>query len=94
MLAYMNEEAFNQTIKTGKMTYFSRSRNTLWVKGETSGHLQYIKSMYLDCDADTLLIEVEQVGVACHTGSYSCFFNEVLPEVKKITFVGDEHAYD
>lgn len=92
MLAYVNEEAYDMMLKTHETYFYSRSRQELWHKGETSGHLQYIKSMYLDCDADTLLIEVEQVGVACHTGSYACFFNEVLPEVKKITFVGDEHA--
>ena len=74
MLAYMNEEAFNQTIKTGKMTYFSRSRNCLWVKGETSGHFQYVKSLTIDCDYDTLLAKVEQVGAACHTGNPTCFF--------------------
>ncbi len=79
MVAYMNEEAFNHTLKTGKMTYFSRSRNELWVKGDTSGHYQYMKSLTTDCDKDTLLAKVSQVGAACHTGSYSCFFNEVVP---------------
>lgn len=74
MLAYMNEEAFNQTIKTGKMTYFSRSRQQLWVKGETSGHFQYVKSLTIDCDYDTLLAKVDQVGAACHTGNPTCFF--------------------
>ena len=79
MVAYMNEEAFQNTIRTGKMTYYSRSRNELWVKGETSGHFQYMKSLTADCDKDTLLAKVSQVGAACHTGSYSCFFNEVVP---------------
>ena len=74
MLAYMNEEAFNQTIKTGRMTYYSRSRQTLWVKGETSGHFQYVKSLTIDCDLDTLLAKVDQVGAACHTGNPTCFF--------------------
>lgn len=74
MLAYMNEEAFYQTIKTGKMTYYSRSRKTLWVKGETSGHFQYVKSLTIDCDCDTLLAKVEQIGPACHTGNPTCFF--------------------
>ncbi len=78
-VAYMNEEAFQNTIRTGKMTYYSRSRNTLWVKGETSGHFQYMKSLTADCDKDTLLAKVSQVGAACHTGRYSCFFNEVIP---------------
>ncbi|MFV0364328.1 MAG: bifunctional phosphoribosyl-AMP cyclohydrolase/phosphoribosyl-ATP diphosphatase HisIE [Suipraeoptans sp.] len=77
MLAYMNEDAFYQTIKTGKMTYFSRSRKSLWVKGETSGHTQYLKSLNLDCDNDTLLAKVDQIGAACHTGNPTCFFNPV-----------------
>ncbi len=78
MLAYMNEEAFQNTIQSGRMTYYSRSRQEQWVKGETSGHYQYVKSLYADCDKDTLLAKVSQVGVACHTGSYSCFFNEII----------------
>lgn len=78
MVAYMDEEAFNSTIKTGRMTYYSRSRKSKWVKGETSGHFQYVKSLTADCDKDTLLAKVSQVGVACHTGNYSCFFNEVV----------------
>ncbi len=73
MLAYMNEEAFNTTLETGKMTYWSRSRNELWTKGLTSGHLQFVKSLTLDCDNDTILAKVEQIGAACHTGNYSCF---------------------
>lgn len=77
MVAYMNEEAYNQTISTGKMTYFSRSRNELWLKGETSGHYQYVKSLTADCDMDTILAKVSQVGAACHTGARSCFFNEI-----------------
>ena len=77
MVAYMNEEAYNQTIASGKMTYFSRSRNKLWLKGETSGHFQYVKSLTADCDMDTILAKVSQVGVACHTGARSCFFNEI-----------------
>jgi len=78
MLAYMNEEAFDNTLATGKMTYYSRSRNELWVKGLTSGHFQYLKSLTLDCDNDTILAKVSQVGVACHTGAYSCFFNDLV----------------
>ena len=78
MLAYMNEEAFNTTLETGKMTYWSRSRNELWTKGLTSGHLQFVKSLTLDCDNDTILAKVSQVGVACHTGNQSCFFNEIV----------------
>lgn len=78
MLAYMNEEAFNKTIETGVMTYYSRSRNELWIKGLTSGHYQYVKDMYIDCDNDTILVHVAQIGAACHTGSYSCFYKEAF----------------
>ena len=77
MLAYMNEEAYNMTLETGRMTYYSRSRNEIWVKGLTSGHFQYVESLHLDCDNDTLLAKVKQVGNACHTGAYSCFFKRV-----------------
>lgn len=77
MMAYMNEEAYDQTIHTGRMTYFSRSRGQLWLKGETSGHFQYVKSLTADCDMDTILAKVSQVGAACHTGARSCFFNEI-----------------
>lgn len=78
MLAYMNEESFIQTIETGKMTYYSRSRQALWVKGKTSDHYQYVKSMQIDCDKDTILAKVSQVGVACHTGRPSCFFRDLI----------------
>lgn len=76
MLAYINEEAWNHTVKTGHMTYYSRSRNELWEKGLTSGHFQFVKSVYADCDSDTLLVKVYQVGAACHTGRRSCFFKK------------------
>jgi phosphoribosyl-ATP pyrophosphohydrolase/phosphoribosyl-AMP cyclohydrolase len=78
MLAYMNEEAYNKTVVTGRMTYFSRSRQELWIKGETSGHFQYMKELSIDCDKDTLLAKVLQVGVACHTGNKSCFYTELV----------------
>ena len=78
MVAYMNEEAYEMTVHTGKMTYYSRSRNELWIKGDTSGHYQYVKSLTADCDMDTILAKVSQVGNACHTGSHSCFFNEIV----------------
>ncbi|MDE5780705.1 MAG: bifunctional phosphoribosyl-AMP cyclohydrolase/phosphoribosyl-ATP diphosphatase HisIE [Lachnospiraceae bacterium] len=78
MMAYMNEEAFNTTIKTGRMTYYSRSRKELWVKGLTSGHFQYVKSLTIDCDNDTLLAKVKQIGAACHTGNRTCFFNTLV----------------
>ena len=78
MLAYMNPDAFNATLSTGKATYYSRSRQTLWVKGETSGNIQRIKEIYIDCDNDTVLLKVEQLGgAACHTGHRSCFHKKV-----------------
>lgn len=78
MLAYMNEEAFHTTLRTGKMTYWSRSRQELWTKGLTSGHLQYVKSLTLDCDNDTILAKVAQIGAACHTGNRTCFFQPLI----------------
>lgn len=78
MVAYMNEEAYRMTLQSGKMTYYSRSRDELWVKGETSGHYQYVKSLTADCDKDTILAKVSQVGAACHTGAHSCFFNKIM----------------
>lgn len=78
MLAYMNEEAFLCTINSGKMTYYSRSRQEIWLKGETSGHIQYVKSLTADCDYDTILAKVSQIGVACHTGNPTCFFNSIV----------------
>jgi phosphoribosyl-AMP cyclohydrolase len=77
MLAYMNTESLALTISTGSATYFSRSRNELWVKGETSGHTQKVHSISLDCDGDALLITVEQTGVACHTGDRTCFHQSI-----------------
>ena len=85
MLAWMNDEALGLTLSTGLATYFSRSRGTLWVKGETSGHHQYVRSVALDCDGDALLVRVDQVGVACHTGERSCFHNTI----KTIEQVGE-----
>ena len=78
MLAYMDRDAFNATLSTGKATYYSRSRQTLWVKGETSGNVQLVKEVRIDCDDDTVLIKVEQLGgAACHTGHRSCFYKKV-----------------
>ncbi len=77
MVAYMNGEAYEKTIETGRMTYYSRSRQSLWIKGETSGHYQYVRSITADCDKDTILAKVRQIGAACHTGARSCFFNEI-----------------
>lgn len=97
MLAYMNEEAFNTTIRIGKMTYYSRSRQELWIKGLTSGHTQYVKSLTADCDYDTILAKVSQVGgIACHTGAPSCFFNEIIKKeyVEKNPLKVLESVYD
>ncbi|MBC2711333.1 MAG: phosphoribosyl-AMP cyclohydrolase [Desulfosarcina sp.] len=78
MLAFMNQAAWEETLKTGRATYYSRTRNTLWVKGLTSGHIQHVKEIRVDCDADTVLLKVEQVGgAACHTGYASCFYRKV-----------------
>ncbi len=78
MLAYMNKEAFEKTVETGVMTYYSRSRQELWLKGDTSGHFQYVKSLTIDCDNDTILAKVQQIGAACHTGSKTCFFTDLV----------------
>ncbi|MBR3772145.1 MAG: bifunctional phosphoribosyl-AMP cyclohydrolase/phosphoribosyl-ATP diphosphatase HisIE [Clostridium sp.] len=78
MVAYMNEEAYNKTVETGRMTYWSRSRNELWCKGDTSGHYQYVMELKLDCDKDTILAKVHQIGAACHTGNRSCFFTDLV----------------
>ncbi|MFU0824355.1 MAG: phosphoribosyl-AMP cyclohydrolase [Clostridium sp.] len=77
MLGYMNRESLNKTIDTGTTWFWSRSRQELWNKGATSGHYQYVKSISLDCDGDTILIKVEQIGAACHTGNRSCFYREL-----------------
>lgn len=78
MLAYMNKESLKLTLETGYTWFYSRSRNELWNKGATSGHLQKIVEMYSDCDDDTFLVKVEQTGPACHTGKRSCFFNRMM----------------
>ena len=77
MLAYMNELAYQTTLEKGLMTYWSRSRNELWTKGLTSGHVLYVKSLYIDCDKDTILARVEQVGAACHTGNRTCLYTKI-----------------
>jgi phosphoribosyl-AMP cyclohydrolase len=85
MLAFMNQDAWKATLTTGKATYYSRTRQTLWVKGNTSGNVQLIKEIMIDCDDDTVLLKVEQVGgAACHTGYRSCFFKKVEDESTKI----------
>lgn len=77
MMAYMNEEAFCLTCETGYMHYYSRSRDTLWKKGETSGHVQKVIEAYIDCDRDTLLYKIDQTGAACHTGNRTCFYTKL-----------------
>lgn len=95
MLAYMNAEALRHTLETGRMTYWSRSREQLWKKGETSGHIQHVKEIRLDCDGDTLLFKVDQVGdAACHTGHRSCFYRQyaggALTDTGELIFDPDE----
>ena len=90
MLAYMNKEAYEETLRTKRVCYFSRSRQELWRKGEQSGHIQELKRIYYDCDADTILVQVNQVGgAACHEGYESCFFREVDPDSKTTTVIAD-----
>ena len=85
MLAYMNEQAFDETIESGKATYYSRSRKVLWKKGETSGHVQHVKEIRVDCDNDTILLKVDQAGdAACHKGYRSCFFSKLVENELKV----------
>lgn len=88
MLAYMNEESLKKSIETKETWFYSRSRQELWNKGATSGHKQFIKKMSYDCDGDTILVEVEQIGVACHTGAKSCFFETIFEEEDKVFDLG------
>ena len=80
MKSKLSFDEFKKTLETGKMTYFSRSRQELWTKGDTSGHYQYVKSLDIDCDKDTILAKVEQIGAACHTGNRTCFFTRLAEE--------------
>lgn len=89
MMAWMNREALQRTIETGKATYWSRSRQKFWVKGETSGHFQEVQGVYIDCDADTVLLKVRQVGAACHEGYRSCFFRQVDADGENLQVVAD-----
>jgi phosphoribosyl-AMP cyclohydrolase len=85
MLAYMNAESYAETLSTGRAVYYSRSRKKLWRKGEESGHVQQVQAVYVDCDRDTILLKVHQVGgAACHEGYQSCFFRQVTPEGLRI----------
>lgn len=87
MLAWMNRTALEQTITTGKMTYWSRSRGSLWVKGETSGHFQHVVSVQFDCDGDTILCQINQKGRACHTNRKSCFYFALDPTLDRVSVV-------
>jgi phosphoribosyl-AMP cyclohydrolase len=94
MLAYMNQEAYDETLKSGRVVYYSRSRKKLWRKGEESGNVQELKSIWFDCDADTLLVRVNQIGgAACHEGYRSCFFRRIDPQTGGISVVG-ERVFD
>ena len=88
MVGYMNDEAIKQTLSTGRVCFWSRSRQKLWIKGETSGHTQTVESIAIDCDGDALLIKVEQKVAACHVGYRSCFYREVSPDGKSTRVVG------
>ncbi len=89
MLAYMNKPSWEKTLQTGKATYWSRSRQTLWIKGESSGNFQSVKNIFIDCDNDTILLQVEQIGkAACHTGYKSCFYRKL--EGKDFVIVGEK----
>jgi phosphoribosyl-AMP cyclohydrolase len=94
MLAYMNQEAYGETLRTGNVCYYSRSRQRLWRKGEESGNVQKLKEIYFDCDADTLLVRVDQVGgAACHEGYRSCFFRRIDPDSGSVEVIG-ERVFD
>ena len=94
MLAYMNREAYDETLNTGRVCYYSRSRQKLWRKGEESGNIQEVKEIFFDCDADTLLVKVNQIGgAACHEGYRSCFFRQITPSTGEVNTVG-ERVFD
>ena len=94
MLAYMNQQAYDETLRTGRVCYWSRSRGKLWRKGEESGNVQELRSIYFDCDADTLLVKVRQIGgAACHEGYRSCFFRQIDPQSGAVTVRG-ERVFD
>jgi phosphoribosyl-AMP cyclohydrolase len=87
MVAYMNRDAFEKTIQTGNAHYWSTSRNQLWFKGESSGHVQEVKEIFTDCDQDAVLLKVKQLGAACHEGYYSCFFSKIVDNGQKLEIV-------
>ncbi|WP_084421107.1 phosphoribosyl-AMP cyclohydrolase [Henriciella litoralis] len=88
MLAWMNAEALEATLKTGEATYYSRSRQALWKKGETSGHVQAVSAVFVDCDQDAVLLKVRQTGAACHTGRPSCFYRQIGEDGVSLSFAG------
>ena len=90
MLAYMNEDSIKMMLEEGKTCFYSRSRQKFWIKGESSGHLQYVKEIYFDCDKDTLLIKVEQVGGACHVGYRSCFYRKANNDFTDFEITGEK----
>jgi phosphoribosyl-AMP cyclohydrolase len=93
MLAFMNEEAWNKTLKTGKAHFYSRSRNKLWMKGEESGNVQIVKEIFVDCDEDAVVLKIEQIGgAACHTGYNTCFYRKV--DGDKLTIIKKEKIFD
>ena len=94
MMAYMNQEAYDETLKTGRVVYYSRSRKKLWRKGEESGNVQVLRGIYFDCDGDTILLKVDQLGgAACHEGYRSCFFRRIDPKTGAISVIG-ERVFD
>lgn len=94
MLAYMNAEAFEETLRTGRVCYYSRSRKKLWRKGEESGNVQELKALFYDCDADAILVKINQIGgAACHTGFRSCFFRQIDPKSHAVSVIG-ERVFD
>jgi phosphoribosyl-AMP cyclohydrolase len=94
MLAYMNQEAYDESLRTGRVVYYSRSRKKLWRKGEESGNVQELREVYFDCDADTLLVKVHQIGgAACHEGFRSCFFRKIDPSSRAVETIG-ERVFD
>lgn len=90
MVAYMNREAVKRTLDTGRATFWSRSRQKFWIKGETSGHIQMVRGVYMDCDGDALLVKVEQKGGACHEGYRSCFFREIASDGRSTRIISDK----
>ena len=93
MMAWMNQDAVRQTVETGRVTFWSRSRQKFWIKGETSGHTQTVRSLSIDCDADCILIRVEQVGAACHEGFRSCFFRSASEDGETLA-VNQDQVFD